>query len=721
MSEQPAQMPEQSSPTEAEPADAKPEQSDGQRTEEETDSPQNAWTARQELYFHSPAAFGGSLVGGHQTGVSGGNLTGDVVMGTKIEQHYRFGASSHTSGDIPAAELQQRARVFAGYEELVQPLVDRLREERVLVLSGAPFSGRHSAALMLLHALDAVPVRALDPKTGPTALKDEMEGTASQGYLVTDLVTSRDHPLRNIDVWSVRDELAKKNAYLVITVDLYAVLHGVNAVTWQPPSSGSVLRAHLHALLEDPQRERELLDLPAAREFLDTGSHQLREAAAFAEALAHHARGETDHEGLADVGSLLLREQVREWFSDDQTDLRDKAFLISLAAFDEAAYALTAELSDDLYAHFQKTQDAGSSARIGIFGTSITKRLTLARAQEYEEQEHTEWGPVRQRMARFLERRTAGEVLREVWTGHPSARPALIRWLKGLADDARPLVRTRAALAASVLANADLPSAMALLIEGWAKSKRYRTCLVAANALAMAHAFGAPNIPGILRAWCAGKQPEQRLRWTAIRAYALVGATMPEEALSALADAARADDKSDGEHIAESVALLLTDRSPTVRHQILQDLVQLLLDEPSAGQLALRAFIMACTNSDDRLFLRWYAEVVAQGGTEDAWRLAFLWRTVLGDLRYTGEALKALSGWAGAADDDPSIEEQLTVLLPALAFTADDRSRLTHMVQTLRGRRGEQLAVTGRLLKVLQATASPDSLLKTERTPSKER
>ena len=165
MTEQPGQKPEQSSPGEAAPGAVQQEQPDEQRTEEETDSPQDAWAARRELYFHSPTAFGGSLVGGNQTGVSGGSVAGDVVMGTKFELHYRFGASSHTSGDIPGPELEQRAKVFAGYEELVAPLVDRLRDEKVLVLSGAPFSGRHSAALMLLHALEAVPVRALDPKT----------------------------------------------------------------------------------------------------------------------------------------------------------------------------------------------------------------------------------------------------------------------------------------------------------------------------------------------------------------------------------------------------------------------------------------------------------------------------------------------------------------------------------------------------------------------------
>ncbi|MFI0786751.1 hypothetical protein ACH4Q6_14315 [Streptomyces lydicus] len=678
------------------------EEGNDQRPEEEDDRPQDPWAARRELRRHAPTAIGGSLVGGDQTGVSGGSVTGDVVLGTKIEHHYRFGAATHTSGNVPAEELRDTARVFAGYEELVHPLLERLRDERIVVLSGAPFTGRRSAALMLLHALGAVPVRALDPKTRPTALNEQVT-SGTHGYLVSDLVTGRDDPLRDIDLWSVRDELKRNNAYLVITVDLFAVLHGVAAVEWRPPSPESVLRAHLHALVDDPPLERELLALSPAQVFLGRTGHQLREAAEFAKALADHEAGRLSLEQLASFGPTMVREQVREWFGDDETDLRDKAFLISLAAFDEAAYALTAEVSDGLYAQFQGTEDANRRPRVGVFGTSITKRLRLARAIEYWQEEHTEWGPVTQRMARFEERRAAVEVLREVWTGHPSARPGLIRWLQRLAEDGRPLVRTRAAVAAAVLAQADLPSAMALLIEGWAKSRRYRDCLVAANALATAHAVGAPNILAILRNWCEGDAAEPRLRWTAIRGYALVGAMMPREALVALADAARTSgDEEEAQHIAESAALLLTDESPAVREQVLRDMVELLRDEPPVRRLALHAFVLACTHTDDLLLLRWYATAGKRGGAEDARQLAQLWRTALNDLRVTGEALNALAHWVREAEHDPEAERHLAVLLPALAVTGDDRKRLRHLLATVRSRRGDAPpSVAGRLSAAL--------------------
>ncbi|AJC54383.1 LigA protein [Streptomyces sp. 769] len=703
MSEQSGDKPSERPQDDTDPADGKQEQTNDEHTEMEDDRPQDPWAARRDLYEHVPAAVGGSLVGGDQTGVSGGSVGGDVVLGTKVEHHYRFGATTHISGNIPPAELDQLALEFAGYEELVHPLRDRLREERVLVLYGAPFTGRRSAALMLLRSLDAVPVRAIDPNTRPTALLDEVNGD-QHGYLVSDLVTGRENPLRDIDLWAVRDVLRKKGAYLVITVDLLAILRGVDAVSWHPPSPQAVLRSHLHALVDDPQRERELLALDLSREFLDRDDHQLREAAQFAKALAGHADGTITREKLAGVGPELVREQVREWFGDDETLLRDRAFLISLAAFDEAAYALTAELSDTLYAEFQRTEDAGREPQVGIFGTSITKRLRLARAVEYRKEEHTEWGPVFQRMARFQEPRASVEVLREVWTSHPSARPALLAWLRKLAQDGRPLVRTRAAVTAAVLAQTDLPSAMALLIEGWAKSKVYRDCLVAANALAAAHAIGAPNIPQILRSWC-DEEAGPRLRWTAIRAYALVGARMPDEALNALAEAARTgDDEQEAQHIAESAALLLSDESAPVRSRLLRGLLQILRDGPSGRRLALHAFVLACTRADNRLMLRWYTAAASAGPAEDAQQLSLLWRTALGDLGYTAGALKALAGWVREADGDPQAERELAMLLPALVGSDEDRKRLDHMLLTLRGRRGSAdapPAVASRLRGVL--------------------
>ncbi|WP_329365812.1 hypothetical protein OG896_15120 [Streptomyces sp. NBC_00669] len=669
---------------------------------EEDDRPQDPWVARRELYLHAPTAFGGGLTAGDQIGMTGGRLHGDLIMGSKVENHFRLGSSTHTSGELPPSELAELAEVFVADTEHVDAALARLRDDRVLVLSGAPYTGRRSAALMLLHTLGAAPVRALDPKTRPTALKDEL-GAGARGYLLCDLTTDRDHPLRDIDLLGVREELVKEDAYLVVTIGLAASLSGVRPMPWQPPAPDAVLRAHLARRVGDAQRERMLLALEPAQDFVAHGHHQLREAARFAEALAAYARGELTEQTLSSFQAAAVTDQVQEWFGDEETPLRDKAFLIALAAFDEAPYALAAELSDELHAALQRTEHPGVRPLIPVFGTSITKRLRLARARGYEEMEHTEWGPVSQYKARFEEPLAAIVLLREVWTSYPSARPALIHWLRRLADDGRPLVRTRAAVTAAVLTYADLPSAMALLVHGWAGARRYRFCLVAANTLALAHSLGAPNVPSILRAWCDREQPDERLRWTAIRAYALVGAEMPEEALEALADAARAEgDDEEAEQIAESIALLLTAPAADTRSRVLSELAELVHDKPPVRRVTLRAFVLACEHTDDLLLLRWHAEAAASGGTADDRHLSALWRAALGDLSYTGDALQALRRWVHQADTDPTVESALLGLLPAIAVTADDRKRLSHLLRTLPAPHGGQPPqVAGRLLAAL--------------------
>ncbi len=339
---------------------------------------------------------------------------------------------------------------------------------------------------------------------------------------------------------------------------------------WRPPATEDVLAAHLRVRAGEDAVPR-LLGLPAVKEFLDHG-HQLREVAAFAQLLGRYNAGGATEQEVAAFSLVSLENQVREWFEEDETTvhLRDKAFLIALAAFDDGPYALTAELGDRLYDFLQQTQNRSLAADIPVFGTHIGKRLQLARARLSEGEEHTEWGPVTQTKAAFHDERASLVLLREVWTGHPSARPALIQWLRRLADDGRPLVRTRAASTVAVLARTDLPSAMALVIEVWARSKRFRHRLVAVNSLTLAHHIGTPNVPRILDTWSAAE--DRRLRWVAVRAYALIGPERPAQALAALRAAARelyrhAGDPDDFDvetagELADAVVLLLLSPPP---------------------------------------------------------------------------------------------------------------------------------------------------------------
>lgn len=377
-------------------------------------------------------------------------------------------------------------------------------------------------------------------------------------------------------------------------------------------------------------------------------------------------------------------------------------------------------MSDKLYAFLQNTADSARQPQVPVFGTHIGKRLQLARATLYQEEENTEWGPVLQSKASFLDDRVSLVLLREVWTGHPSARPALVDWLQRLADDGRPLVRTRAASTVAVLAYADLPSTMALVVEPWADSRLFRHRLVAVNALTLAHVLDAPNIPHILDDWCGTTEAEEAgRRWVAIRAYGLIGAEQPKRTLAALRAAIRQEYKQhEGteeesgldelmvDQLAQSVEMLLL--SPA-RDQVLAELLARLEHDRPARALALRGFLHACARTEENrpdgipLLLGWYA-TAAVGGGPAADGIVRLWRTALDDRHRTRGALKALGAWVRIADRNQPTEWALASLLRALVATDAEYHRLSHLLRTLPGEDGAPPPeVAARLLAVLPA------------------
>jgi hypothetical protein len=714
-------------------------EAEGSEGSEEREQPQTAWSARRDLIDHSPRSmnvgdrsrFGGSMVGGSQHGVSGGRVAGDVIMGSKTEIHQwslpgLSAPSACASGEVPQTTLDRLAASFVAAGATVEALLARLRRDRVLVLSGARFTGRHTAALMLLHRLGAAPVHTLDRDTNPGALADRFtapdaagETTAERatihprGYVLADLATRRDRPLREHHLLAARDRLAAQDAYLVVTVGPSAVLEDVPVVDWLPPQTADVLAAHLRTRVDDEPTVVKLLELPDVTEFLSR-SHQLREVANFARLLGRYASGEVAENAVAQFSLVSLENQVQEWFEEDEASihLRDKAFLVALAAFDDGPYALTAELSDLLYRFLQQTQNPAGVPEVPVFGTHIGKRLQLARAERYEDDEHTEWGPVTQQKARFTDDRAPLVLLREVWTGHPSARPALIDWLRRLADDGRPLVRTRAASTVAVLARTDLPSAMALVIEPWATSNRFRHRLVAVNALTLAHLIDTPNIPRILDEWSKGE--DRRLRWVAVRAYALIGAERPEQALAALRTAARglrrdlADpddfDREMARELNEAVALLLLSEAAD---RVLAELRLHLHDDRAVHDLTVGGFVSASrrTQDDERyghpLVLGWYAHSATEGSAA-AHGIPFLWRAALNDPNATRPALDVLREWVLVADRSTITEWALAALLPALVTTPAEYQRLGHLLRTMPGEDGAAPpAVAARLLTTL--------------------
>ncbi|MEW2567537.1 hypothetical protein [Streptomyces sp. NPDC047070] len=667
---------------------------------------QEAWAARRDLIAHGPD-FVSTLVERDQYGQTGGAHHGDNIF------HFGGGTGTprYVSGPIPVADVETLRAVFRESPSFHKALA-RLRTDRIVFLTGGRETGRRSAALMLLHRLGIDRMRALEADTPFSALPDQLD--ASGGYVIHDLAVSRSRPLREPHLLALRDRLERTDARLVIVVEPSTALGGIPAVRWEPPSAKDMLHSHVTPSTGESAWAG-LCGLAPVEEFL-ARYHPPDAIKQFAGRLVSYHRGEIDEEDLAASGKTAVATQVARWLTEEKPDLRDKAFLVSLAVFDKAPYAVTAELGDGLFVRLQKTEEPGVLPSIPVFGSSREDRLRLAHAEGYVTAEITEWGPLDGKFcASFRDERTARMLLEEVWNLHPSARPALAGWIRALAGDRRPLVRTRAASAAALLATADLSSAMAHLIEPWADARDFNSWLTAANALTLAQLLGVPAVLPILRAWCTGDNESRR--WTAVRAYGLLGPVLHQQVLEALLDAihqqAPAESQDDGldedgsmpeeaRQFADALELLLL----AVREPVLSRLAERLPTDRVVRTHALLAFLQACEQSkeddSDRSFvLDWYARAVAAEDTATARHLTLFWKALLADRTYNVPALAVLRRWVFAADHDPEFESALSALLPALATTPTDHRRVSHMLRMVRDSGRTPSPAADRLLKRL--------------------
>ncbi len=164
-----------------------------------------------------------------------------MFMGGKTEIHHHGSAASATyaSGEIPRRHLEDLDAVFVESPAFAAAL-DRLREERVLVLAGAHATGRHAAALERRTGW-ACPPCTPSRKTSPATLSAPL--TAPGGHVLRDLPLSRNRPLRDIHLHVARDQLKKVDGYLVVTVEELALPAGRHRLRRQPPEASAVVRA----------------------------------------------------------------------------------------------------------------------------------------------------------------------------------------------------------------------------------------------------------------------------------------------------------------------------------------------------------------------------------------------------------------------------------------------------------------------------------------------
>ncbi|MFD7201316.1 hypothetical protein [Streptomyces sp. NPDC059893] len=138
----------------------------------------------------------------------------------------------------------------------------------------------------------------------------------------------------------------------MVTVENSPFLIGSTPSVWRPPEAAAAVRAHVsHRRGADADAD-ELPSLAPVRDFIARGHHDPADATRFARQLTGYDGSERALARLADFGQAAVEQRCRGWLSDPESTLRDKAFLIALAVFDQAPYVL----ADKLYVHFQRLQ-----------------------------------------------------------------------------------------------------------------------------------------------------------------------------------------------------------------------------------------------------------------------------------------------------------------------------------------------------------------------------
>ncbi|MGW4238453.1 nSTAND3 domain-containing NTPase [Streptomyces sp. NPDC004749] len=521
-----------------------------------------------------------AFAAGHAGRAVGFGADGQYFEGnTFISQYGAGGGPAMVQGPVHAEELARLDEIYCqtdGYRHMK----DRLRERGLLVLCGEPGSGRTATALALLAELTENRVIRLDPSSRVHEITAVTEG---HGHLLE--IEDDDGPgqetepaegrgrarvrapvLTELHLDRFRGLLAGSGAYGVVLVEsgdlADRLLRGRYGVACPSPPSGQVLRRHLEVLLRDaPETALDEARALAGRDDVKAalGLRELRpgEAARFAELLARRLRGELTHGQLLDECTTFVRAQARAWFAgadrpgtlpEALPTLSAAAFRIAVAVFHGSSYSLTAEAGEQLAWELAVTLDPGTAVGRRLFGTHAEARPAVARSVLGDGELDLGDAKIPVRAIGFQGDALATAVLREVWLGHHNARGPVVRWLRALCDDPRPVLWVRASIAAGVLCSWDLAYGVGEMIDPMAASDSAVQQMSAATALAEAsrEPSARSGVRSLLKSWAKSDSAELRTAAVLAHGYGMAAGSVTAS-LDALGKAVRLgeDDEDD--------------------------------------------------------------------------------------------------------------------------------------------------------------------------------
>jgi hypothetical protein len=250
------------------------------------------------------------------------------------------------------------------------------------------------------------------------------------------------------------------------------------------------------------------------------------------EVLLQADKPEKDYQRLAELsGPSDTREaeaRAAQWIEEAGDNLDELALRITLAVFHGTTFETIEKAKESLLEALQELVSPpppppAPDAAPPPPAPHIPLMQRLKRAGAYEtDGRPPDW----KKVVELKEPELAGEALAHVWQLYRETRwrQKLVGWLTSYAGGRSADARTRAAVAAGILAVKDYRFVRENLLELWVQGDdaKYRTAIgMALGILVREEPWGA-EVQSLLRRW--SESPEQAKRWAAMRAYIYVGA-----------------------------------------------------------------------------------------------------------------------------------------------------------------------------------------------------
>jgi hypothetical protein len=619
------------------------------------------------------------------------------------------------------AEIAGRYVPVPGYEQLVQ----RLEQNHVLVLRGAPRTGRSTTGLRVLYKLTARVARFSSDTDLRSIASGELE--AEHGYLLQPVnrPDTRLPSLAEVDLLAAK--LAEVGSYLVVVAQhdvRHARVFEDYVVDCPLPDPGQIFDRAVDAEIRRRPDLAETLRRAAscARPHGSGGPQTPTEVMWLTAYLTSGAAAELIPANLDKLSSELASRYVSAWFeplsalpvtAEADEAVRLASFRIALAVLNDSPYDLVAEAAEQLATRILETRSPRRRPGRPVFAHDRHDYVRNSRARLTSGQVRFISAAAPATLVSFEDDRLPVAVLRHVWNVH-NLRDPLLSWLEMLTDDLRPLIYMRAALALGLLTSWDFSYTFHARIEPWASSdENGRQRWVAAVALdeASRNDDVRPVVREMLESWCEkGGFPE---RWTAAIALGYdIGLRDPEKALAQLCKLVCSEKHADDllaptswavfrifvlggiKPVIEALTRWLDDSRRTVRQLALvtiQRIADVSVNELE-GSLELSPAEAGFQWSRVADLPRWPMLVAV--AEEDPTLLDPL-ADLVWHLTRSGvaepEIVKILARWMRAGDKDARCAGPVGKFLALLGDDEADRARLLHIVSALSRNRDEPL------------------------------